>query len=158
MQKSGINLGFSIVEIVVSASIFLVAVTAFVVSFDTLRSLDNHTEERTQAALLLEEGSEAILLLRDLSWNDNIASTTLGTTYYLYWNGSNYILSEDETVINSKYLRTVVFSSAYRDGSDYLATTGTVDANTRRVQISIISTIDNKEIVSAEMLVHNSYE
>lgn len=158
MQKFHTSFGFSVVEIVVAASIFLVAVAAFIVSFDTLRSLDSHTEARTQAALLLEEGSEAVLLLRDLSWEDNIASTTVGTTYYLYWDGSNYLLSEDEVVVSSKYLRTVVFSRAYRDGSDHLASSGSEDENTRRVQISIISKSNNEELVSAEMLIHNSYE
>lgn len=158
MQKFSINFGFSVVEIVVAASIFLAAIAAFIVSFDTLRSLDAHTEERTQAALLLEEGSEAIILLRDFSWEDNIASLNTGVTYYLQWNGSSYILSETESVIDSKYLRTVVFSPAYRDGSGYLVSVGTEDENTRRVQITISSTTSGEEIVSAEMLVHNSYE
>lgn len=158
MQKFHNSFGFSVVEIVVAVSIFLVAIAAFVVSFDTLRSLDSHTEERTQAALLLEEGSEAVLLLRDLDWADNIASTTIGATYYLYWDGSNYLLSEDEVVISSKYLRTVVFSRAYRDGSGYLASSGSEDVNTRRVQIGVVLQETNEELVSAEMLIHNSYE
>lgn len=158
MQKFHVSLGFSVVEIVVAASIFLVAIAAFIVSFDTLRSLDSHTEERTQAALLLEEGSEAILLLRDLDWENNIASTTIGTTYYLYWDGFNYLLSEDEILISSKYLRTVVFSRAYRDGSGYLASSGSEDLNTRRVQIRVVLQENNEELVSAEMLIHNSYE
>ena len=158
MQKFHASFGFSVVEIVVAVSIFLVAIAAFIVSFDTLRSLDSHTEERTQAALLLEEGSEAVLLLRDLNWEENIAAATIGTTYYLHWDGSNYLLSEDEVVISSKYLRTVVFSRVYRDGSGYLATSGSEDENTRRVQISIILEGNNEELVSAEMLIHNSYE
>lgn len=158
MKNFRISFGFSVVEIVVAASIFLAAIAAFVVSFDTLRSLDSHTEDRTQAALLLEEGGEAVLLLRDFGWEDNIAAPSIGTTYYLYWNGSNYVLSEDEVIISSRYIRTVVFSTAYRDGSGYLSTMGTPDDNTRRALVSIVSAIDGAGIVSAEMLVHNSYE
>ena len=158
MQKFRISFGFSVVEIVVAASIFLVAIAAFIVSFDTLRSLDSHTEDRTIAALLLEEGGEAVLLLRDLDWEANIAGATNGTTYYLHWDGTNYVLSEEEVVISSRYIRTVVFSPAYRDGSGYLASTGSEDENTRRVLVSIVSAVDDTEIVSAEMLVHNSYE
>ena len=158
MQNFRINFGFSVVEIVVAASIFLVTIAAFIVSFDTLRSLDSHTEDRTLAALLLEEGGEAVLLLRDLSWEDNIAGADIDTTYYLYWDGSNYVLSEEEIVISSRYVRTVVFSRAYRDGSGYLSSTGSEDENTRRAVVSIVSAIDGTEIVKAEMLVHNSYE
>lgn len=145
------------VEIVVAASIFLVAIVAFVISFDTLRSLGNHTEERTMAALLLEEGNEAVLLLRDFGWDDNIATRAIGTTYHLYWDGDSYELSVTAAVIGGQYYRTVVFSPAYRDGSGFLADSGTEDPNSRRVQITI-SLEDGQELISAEMLVHNSYE
>jgi type II secretory pathway pseudopilin PulG len=152
------NQGFSIVEVIVAAAIFVTAVTVFVVSFAFLSDLAERTTDQTQAALLLEEGAEAVLLFRDLGWEDHIDIFDPDTAYFLFWNGSSYIASESEVAINDRYHRTVTFFEVERDGAGALTESGSEDQNTRRVLIEVSLAANDEVLASAEMLVHNSYE
>jgi type II secretory pathway pseudopilin PulG len=152
------NQGFSIVEVIVAASIFVTAVTVFVVSFGFLSDLAERTADRTQASLLLEEGAEAMLLFRDLGWEDHIDSLDTDTAYSLFWNGTSYIAAESEVLINDRYHRTITLFEVERDGSGALTESGSEDQNTRRVLIAVTRASDDEVLASAEMLVHNSYE
>ncbi len=145
------------VEILVAAGIFVTAVSVFLVSFGFLDDLSRHAADRTQAALLLEEGAEAVLLLRDLGWEDNVAALAEATPYSLYWDGAEYRVAEGEVAIGS-YLRQITFFPAYRDGTDSYSDSGTLDPDTKRVLIEILRLSDDKVLGSAEMLVHNAYE
>ena len=150
--------GFSVVEIIIAAAIFTLTVGAFVLASEVLRELAANNVERTEAALLLEEGAEAMLILRDFSWEANVAILETDSLYYLYWDGSSYQMSEEEVVINQSYLRRVTLYEAHRNASGTYVESGTVDPDTRRVLIEIIKVDDNTELASAEMLLHNAYE
>jgi prepilin-type N-terminal cleavage/methylation domain-containing protein len=150
--------GFSLVEIIVATAIFVGAAVSFVASFQVFTDLTRHTADRTQAAILLEEGSEAVQLLRDEGWSAYIAPLSLGTAYSLYWNGSAYAATTTPIVIDGAYLRTITFGSVRRDSSDDISSSGAIDANTRTVTITISRASDGEELLSAEGLVHNSYD
>lgn len=150
--------GFSMVEIVVAAAIFIVAVAAFMTSFNTLRTLAGHTEHNTFAAVLLEEGGEALLILRDEGYVANIADRALNTAYYLHWNGNGYQLATTSVDVGAGYTRKITFNSVYRTGSGVLTQSGTLDANTRRALLEVIDISSGETIVSSETLIHNSYE
>lgn len=145
------------VEILVAAGIFVTAVSVFLVSFGFLDDLSNHASDRTKAALLLEEGAEAMLLLRDLGWEDNIAALEEETPYSLYWDGASYVTAEGEVATNG-LVRSVTLFPVYRNGSDAYALSGTLDPDTKRVLIEVKREADDEVLTSAEMLVHNSYE
>lgn len=150
--------GFSIIEIVIACAIFLGTVAAFVASNDILRAMSTSTADKTDAALLVEEGFEAILLLRDLGWDTKIAALNQETPYFLHWDGDSYELSASEVLIDGRYLRQVTFFEVLRGGSGSISDVGTVDPDTRRVRIEIWR-IDPLEILTAaEMLVHNNEE
>lgn len=146
--------GFSVVEILVAVAIFSVAMVAFVFAFDMLGDVSGHVSDRTQAGLLLEESSEAILVLRDVSWSGFIASSTLGSPYTLRWTGSIYQLATTSSS-NDTYTRQVTFFPVYRTATGAIAQSGTLDTDTRRVLIEIIRTGDSAVMTSAEMLVHH---
>lgn len=150
--------GFSIVEILVAVGIFVTAIVAFVGSFTAFTALTRQTAEHTQAALLLEEGAEAVQLLRDAGWDMYIAPLEDDTAYNFYWDGSTYVATSTEVLINSVYVRTITFAEARRDGSDQIADSGTVDADTRRVTIAIYRASDDTLLASGETLVHNAYD
>jgi hypothetical protein len=150
--------GFSIIEIVIACAIFLSTVAAFVTGNDILRQMSADAADKTEAALLVEEGFEALLLLRDIDWDANIASLTLETPYHLYWDGDSYELSSNAVVIEGRYQRQVSFFDVRRDGTGAISSTGTIDPDTRRVRIEIWRVDPEEMLVVAEMLVHNDEE
>lgn len=150
--------GFSIIEIVIACAIFLSTVAAFVTGNDILREMSMSTADKTEAALLVEEGFEALLLLRDIDWDAKIAVLTRETPYHLYWDGDSYELSGNEVVIDGRYQRRVTFFDVRRDGTGAVSPTGTLDADTRRARIEIWRTDPEEMLTAAEMLVHNNEE
>lgn len=152
------NQGFSVVEILVAAGVFVTAVSVFLFAFGFLDDLSDRATERARAALLLEEGAEAVLLLRDQGWDTYIDALTEGDSYHLYYSGSTYATSQSEQLIFNTYFRTITVFSVNRDANDSYSVSGTDDPNTKRVRIEIIRAADDTVIASAEMLVHNAYE
>ena len=158
MQQTLKEKGFSIVEILVAAAVFVSAITVFVFSFEFLGGLSDKTADTTQAGVLLEEGAEAVLLLRDQGFDANIAALETETPYYLYWNGSAYATSESEVLIAGRYTRTITIFPAYRNGSDAIAPSGTEDPATRRVRIEVMRDEDGEVLAASEMLIHDTYD
>lgn len=150
--------GFSVVEILAAVGIFVTAIVAFTASFTAFTTLIRHTAERTQAALLLEEGAEAVQLLRDTGWDTAIAPLADDTPYSFYWNGSTYVATTTETVIADRYVRTITFAPAYRNGADQIADSGSEDEDTRRVMIAVYRLGEAEAIAEGETLVHNIYD
>lgn len=145
-------------EILVAAGIFVTAVSVFLVSFGFLDDISVRASDKTQVGLLLEEGAEAVMLLRDQGFDTNIVSLEEGEPYYLYWDGSAYQVAEGEVAIMGRYLRTITVYAAARNGSDAYAESGTNDPNTKRVVIEVRRTSDDEILATSEMLIHNSYE
>lgn len=146
------------VEVIVSASIFLTAVVGFVAASQAFGALTRHTAEQTAVTLLLEEGAEAMLLLRDQGWATHIEPLALGEAYSLHWTGNEYVATTTDAVIDGRYLRHVTFSAIERNASDAIAESGTLDPDTRRVTLDIVRANDGALLGTADMLIHNAYE
>lgn len=151
------NKGFSIVEIIVASAIFLVTSAAFVFSFEVLDNLSKVGEEKMQTALLLEEGAEAMLLLRDQSWA-TIEALDLDEPYSLYWDDGSYETSASDVTIMDDYIRRVTLSAVHRTGTGALASSGTIDPDTKHVLIEVVAATGGEVLATAEMLIHNSHE
>jgi prepilin-type N-terminal cleavage/methylation domain-containing protein len=127
--------GFGLIEILIAVSIISATIFAFTeVSTRSVR-LTSKAVAITQVGFLLDEGVEAVKIIRDTAWT-NISGTTNGTTYYLNFSGSAWSFTQTPNTIDS-LTRTVVFSPVYRDGADDIATTGTLDSNTKKVTITV---------------------
>ncbi|MCX6715744.1 MAG: type II secretion system protein [Candidatus Taylorbacteria bacterium] len=151
--------GFSIIEIVIGAAIVALVVTAIASAWQFYVKLGGQSTRTTQAALLIEEGGEALQYLRDKGWASNIGNLATNTTYYLIWNGTDYVTTATPTLINNNYSRTVILSAVLRDASDNIATTGTADPNTRTATLSIYPNLDTTTpILQAQMLIHNVFQ
>lgn len=150
--------GFSVVEVIVSAGIFVAAVIAFYSAWGVLTRLEDHARDLTYAGLLLEETGEAMTLFRDLGWDENIAIHETETAYYLSWDGAEYALGESEAVVPEGYARRVTFHEVRRNGSGAYASAGTEDPDSRRILIEIVDAESDEVLVEGQMLVHNSYE
>lgn len=131
-----IQKGISIIEMIVVSSVIGTVMLMVLGTLQNTIQLSQRSIERVQASMLLEEGVEVVKLIRNTAWS-NISGVTNGTTYYPTWNGTTWSLSTTPNTIDGKYTRTVVFSSVYRDGQDKIAASGTLDAGTKKVVITI---------------------
>lgn len=131
------NNGFGVAEIVVAVAVISLSVfgllTVASVSLKTLRANTNNI----QAAFLLEEGVEAVRVLRDSGWSANISPLGIGTNYYLSFNGTTWQATTTNVFIDNFFERKFVVSNVNRDGNDDIAASGTLDLNTKKITVSV---------------------
>lgn len=128
------NSGFSLVEILVACSIMLLAMFSILVLAKKSITLSRQALHQTQASFLLEEGAEAVKIVRDNGWT-NITGLTNGTTYYPTFSGSTWTLSTTPAT-SGIFTRTAVSSAVYRNGSNDIAASGTLDSGTRKITVT----------------------
>ncbi|MEN9912620.1 MAG: hypothetical protein RLY66_28 [Candidatus Parcubacteria bacterium] len=159
MRTRSLSQGFGVIEIIVAAAIFITITAVAASTWQLYIRIANASTNRAQAAMLIEEASEALQILRDTSWNGTIALTTLNTPYDVVWNGSTYSLATPPATIQGRFTRSIVMSQVLRDGiTGDISTSGSVDPKTRKVVITI-STLEATPTLSieSEMLIHNTY-
>lgn len=132
--------GMSLVEVVIGSSIILTGILATINAYSTYIKFALQNENNLQAAYLLEEGYEAVSLLRDQSWSANIASLSATTTYYLAWNASTtqWTATTVPQYVDGSFLRSFTVSPVNRDANDRIAQSGTYDPGTKRVDLSVV--------------------
>lgn len=150
--------GFSVVEIIVGAAIVAVVVTGIASAWSFYEKLAGQSVRQAQADLLIEEGAEALQYLRDKGWSSNIAPLSTNTTYYIVWNGTDYVATTTQTASNG-YARTLKLAAIYRDASDNIAASGTVDPDTLLATLSAYPTAiaTGTPVMQAQTLIHNVF-
>lgn len=130
--------GFTIIEVIVASAIITVSMLSVMSVATKGIEFSNLALRQTEANFLLEEGAEAVKIIRDTNWS-NISGLTVGTNYYLsYDNNSNiWSLGTTPNTVDSIFSRAIVFSSVYRDGNDDIADSGTEDTRARKATISV---------------------
>lgn len=146
----------TVLEIVISAAIIVTAVVGISGAWQLFLKISAINAQKTQAAMLVEEAGEALNIMRDQSWSSKIATLSLNTNYYLYWNNTDYTITPVATTTKSGLIRTIVFSAVQRDGQSDITSSGTIDPDTRFVRVNILSP-SSESIVQAELLIHNVY-
>ncbi len=139
MKKGFYKKGFSLIEVIVASSIIAVSVISILAVYTTfLRNTFDNTAS-LQASYLAEEGIEAAKSMRDFGWNQNINPLTVGTNYYPYFNtGANkWQATSSSSTIDATFTRTFKVDNAYRDASDNLVTSGTLDSNSRLLTVNV---------------------
>lgn len=151
--------GFSVIEIIIAAAVMLTVVTFVIVALQFYIKLSSSIAQKNLATSLIEEGGEALQLMRDKGFATNIETLSLNTTYYLYWNGSVYSATTTPTIISGNYYRTFILEHVSRDLNDSIVTSGgDPDINTRKATLSVSTVAEGETLLSSEMLIHNSYE
>lgn len=131
--------GISVIEILIASSIISLTVISISVAYGNFVYLSRQNTAKVQAALLLDEGSEAIKTMRGERWS-NIASTTASTTYYFAWMSGRWRATTTPVVIDGMFYRTFVVSPVYRDISTFNIlpdTSGTLDPGTKKIDITV---------------------
>ncbi len=130
--------GFSLIEIVIASSIFLLAVTTIFSSYAIALKSTLKNTAYLQSAFLAEEGNEALKNMRDFGWATHIGNLTVGTSYRLAWTSGRWQATTTNTFIDGKFDRTFVLSTVGRDGSNNIVSSGgTTDVNTKKVVVSV---------------------
>ena len=127
--------GFMLVEVVITTSIIVSSLLVLIAVAQKSISLSRQSLERGEASFILEEGAEAMKIIRDNAWT-NISGLTAGTTYYLSWNGTTWSTTTTASSIGN-FTRTVVVAAVNRDSSDDIALSGTADSGTKKITITV---------------------
>lgn len=143
--------GFTLVEIVIGIGMLTIFFLANSMYYQQVLEVSEQTTKHIQSGFLIEEGIEAVKLLRDRGWTPYIASLTTGTTYYLSWNGAMWVSTLTPQLIENTFTRSFVISSVERDvNDDIVSTGGVVDPNTRKVVVSVSWTPKNGAATSTK--------
>ncbi|MFA5936945.1 MAG: hypothetical protein WC822_03645 [Candidatus Paceibacterota bacterium] len=135
IKNKKISGGFMMVEIIVAISIIIVSVLVAMSVTQKSVSVTRQSLHTSQATFLLEEGAEAVRIIRDNSWSD-ISNLSNAITYYPTFSGT-WTLSTSPSTIGI-FTRTVNIANVNRDASTQdIAVSGTNDAGTKLITISV---------------------
>ena len=126
-------------EIVVATGIISLSLVSVIAIAGRSIAVSHRALNTYGASIALEEGAEAVRVVRDNAWS-NIAGLSSGTTYYPAFNsGTNtWSLSTDPADgMDGIYTRSVVAGDVVRNGSDDIDTTGTPDSGTRSFTVTV---------------------
>ncbi|MBI2096235.1 MAG: type II secretion system protein [Candidatus Taylorbacteria bacterium] len=137
MKKSNTEKGFSALEVVVGAAIILTATLAILGAYGAFLSAALRGTRAMQATLLIEEAIEAVKFMRDSGWSGNIAGRVSNTPYYLTFDGSAWSISTLNQYIDGVFERQIRFSDVYRDSEDNIVPSGTLDAGTKKMAVTV---------------------
>lgn len=151
--------GFATVEILIASTIISISLIALVLATSRAVDLSIESVERVQAAFLLEEGAESVKLIRDGAWS-SIGNLAAGTTYYLNFNGTSWVLTTTNPGAVSGFTRTIVFSNVNRNSTtDDIATTGTNDPDTKLATVTVSwNSVSGARSESMQFYVANIFE
>ncbi len=136
-MKSSHNTGFGLVEVVIGAAIITLFIGAAISTVAGATRLESDLISKIEAQYLAEEGIEVVRILRDTSWQTNIAPVILNTPYYLNFDGSNWILSSTPNLVDNKFTRKVTFAAGYRNTNSDIASSGTADTDLRLITVTV---------------------
>jgi len=129
--------GFSILEATIAIAVaILVFVGIYQIIVLSIRTTDTNLQV-IEAVHRAEESVEVTRTLRNESWGSNIASLTIGNTYYPIFENSTWSLSTTPPNPEDAFIETIVLSNVYRDESDNIAESGTLDPNSRKVTATV---------------------
>ncbi len=135
-MRSNKKTGAALVEVVVVASIVTLLTVAITGVINQTVVVNDLALRNTQAGYILEEGAEAVKIIRDNSWS-NITGLTAGTNYYLGYSSGVWSLSATPSTVDTRFTRIIVISAVNRDGNDDIASSGTNDTGTKKVTVTV---------------------
>lgn len=129
--------GFGLMEAIAGVSVIGIFMVSVMLSIQLSQKTVNESVRSSQAAFLLEEGFEAIKIIRDIGWTPGISGLSTGTNYYLGFNGTSWVSTSTNAYIDGIFERKFALANVYRDANDDIAVSGTLDAGTKKVTVYI---------------------
>lgn len=142
--------GFALIEVLIAVTIASGAMIVVVAATNKSLIFARTTLRNYQAALAVEETIEAVKAVRATGWS-NIASPSAGQEYGISWNGAAWQIAAAPETTTLGFTRSLVFEDVYRDANDDIAASGTLDAGTRKITITVEwtdrSTAKSQEVI-----------
>jgi type II secretory pathway pseudopilin PulG len=130
--------GFTIIEIVLAVSMLMMALLSITTYYKKILDVSQDTTRHIQSGFLLEEEIEGVKMLRDAGWSTNILALSTSTTYYLYWNNTSWVTTTTPQVVEGLFTRSFKLSDVFRNASDNIASSGTYDRGTKKLNVSVV--------------------
>lgn len=125
-----------IVEVLVAVSIMTVSILVAMAVAQKSVYVSRQAFHTTQASFLLEEGAEAVRILRDNAWS-NLSSLVVGTNYYPTFSGGTWTLSATANTVGI-FTRKVTMANVNRDNATKdIAGAGTNDPGTKLITVTV---------------------
>jgi len=126
--------GIGLIEIIIASAVISIGLLAIISFLIFSRGVTFQVGKQTEAVSLAEEAIEAVRSIRDEAWS----SVSTGGTYYPVISANKWTLAAiDPGPINGLYTRTVTIGDVFRDGSDNIAGSGSLDSDTKKVTATI---------------------
>lgn len=134
------NRGFGILEIVISVGIISVAIFALLGTTASFLKLARDTTHKVQANNLMHEGLEAVRVIRDMGYTENISPLSDNGLFELYFDTVDNLWYATTTTseIDGIFSRKIQIEDVYRDAEDKISSTGVSDENTKKVTVYIV--------------------
>ena len=149
--------GFSVVEVIIGSSLILLAFMGLTTAYSFYIKAGLKNTDGLKAVFLMQEGVEAVTLIRDESWSTFSALSTT-TSYYLSWNGTKWVSTTTASLIDSVFTRTFKLEEVYRrtSDSDIVATSSpdakALDTDTRRLTVKV--TAPSRPTISKQVVTY----
>lgn len=92
---------------------------------------------RIKAALMSEEGIEALKFLRDEQWS-NISNLSLSTDYYLQFDGADWNITPTPQFTDPRFERKFAVENVNRDtNGNIVPSGGTLDGGTKKIIMTV---------------------
>ena len=136
MKNKNNNKGFLLIEVIVAFSIISGALIAAMQVSQKAIYVSRQALHVTQASFLLEEGAEAVRVLRDNGWA-NISALVNSTNYYPTFSGGTWVMSSTPNTVGI-FTRILTITSVKRDNTTQdISSSGTDDVGTKLVTITV---------------------
>jgi Tfp pilus assembly protein PilV len=130
--------GVGIVEVILMVAIVSVALMGLHQLMSYNFAVTSQGIFSTKAVLFAQEGVEAVRIMRNESWDTNIDPLVSGTVYYPILTGTTWSLTTTSPgSIDTIFDRQIVFEDVFRDVNNDIASSGTLDPNTKKVVITV---------------------
>ena len=136
-NKNTISKGVSTVEVLVAAAIISIAVLSATAVAQKSIAIARQSLHSSQAAFILEEGAEAVRILRDNGWA-NISGLASATDYYLVFSGGTWTSTTTANTVGI-FTRSFTVTGVNRDitTSDIVTSGGVDDPGTKLITLTV---------------------
>ncbi len=124
------------VEVVVAIAIITTSIFACMAVSNRAISVSKQALHMTQANFLLEEGAEAVRIIRDTNWT-NISSLNTATSYYPTYSAGAWTLPTTSSQVGI-FTRKINIAAVNRvAGTDDISGSGTDDPGTKLITVTV---------------------
>ncbi|MCI0619940.1 hypothetical protein L0Y40_02835 [Candidatus Wolfebacteria bacterium] len=128
--------GVGLIEVVVGVAVVVIVLLGLVGAYVTFVRTARHNTELLKATYLLQEGIEAVRIIRDNGWS-NIDALANTTTYYLAFDEGTWVATTTPEVIGS-FTRSILLSEVRRNNATFdIEPTGNLDDRSRALSVTV---------------------